>query len=187
MARGRRLPDCPRSFADTNSDGIGDLPGIVERLPYLRDLGVDALWVSPYFRSPMADGGYDISDHTAVDPIFGTDEDAEALIAAADANGLRVLLDIVLPHASDQHPWFHNAASSRTAPLRDYYVWRDGSGPPNNWTAGFPEGKLAWTWHAPTEERYLHSHLPQQPDLTGPTPRSGRRSWTCCASGWTEA
>ncbi|TWF81154.1 alpha-glucosidase [Pseudonocardia hierapolitana] len=167
----------PRSFADTDGDGIGDLPGIVQRLPHLRALGVDALWVSPFFRSPMVDFGYDISDHTAVDPIFGTDGDADALIAAAHAHGLRILVDIVLPHTSDQHPWFRDAASSRTAPMRDFYVWRDGptpgrphGGPPNNWAAGFPAGTSAWTWHPGTAQWYLHSHLPQEPDLDWSNP-----------------
>jgi alpha-glucosidase len=167
----------PRSFADSDGDGIGDLPGILERLPYLRSLGVDALWISPFFRSPMLDFGYDVSDHAAVDPLFGTDADADALIAAAHAHGLRVLVDIVLPHTSDRHPWFREAASSRTAPERDFYVWRDGptpgradGGPPNNWTAGFPPGSSAWTWHPATAQWYLHSHLPQQPDLDWSNP-----------------
>jgi alpha-glucosidase len=167
----------PRSFADTNGDGIGDLPGIIERLPYLRSLGVDALWISPFFRSPMVDYGYDISDHTAVDPIFGTDADADALISAAHAHDVRILVDIVLPHTSDQHPWFRDAATSRTAPMRDYYVWRDGptpgrpeGGPPNNWSAGFPPGSSAWTWHPATGQWYLHSHLPQEPDLDWSNP-----------------
>jgi alpha-glucosidase len=167
----------PRSFADADGDGIGDLPGIVERLPYLRSLGVDALWVSPFFRSPMADHGYDISDHTAVDPVFGTDADADALIAAAHAHDLRILVDVVLGHTSDQHPWFRDAAASRTSPMRDFYVWRDGptpgrpdGGPPNNWTAGFPPGSAAWTWHPATAQWYLHSHLPEQPDLDWSNP-----------------
>ena len=167
----------PRSFADTDGDGIGDLPGVIQRLPYLRSLGVDALWISPFFRSPMVDYGYDISDHTAVDPIFGTDADADALIAAAHAHDLRILVDLVLPHTSDQHPWFRDAASSRTAPMRDFYVWRDGptrggpdGGPPNNWIAGFPPGSSAWTWHPASAQWYLHSHLPQQPDLDWSNP-----------------
>jgi alpha-glucosidase len=163
----------PRSFADSDGDGIGDLPGIIERLPYLRSLGVDALWISPFFRSPMADFGYDISDHTAVDPIFGTDADADALIAAAHAHDLRILVDVVLPHTSDQHPWFRDAATSRTAPMRDFYVWRDGPAPgrpPNNWAAGFPPGSSAWTWHPATAQWYLHSHLPQEPDLDWSNP-----------------
>ncbi|RZQ62829.1 alpha-amylase family glycosyl hydrolase [Amycolatopsis suaedae] len=163
----------PRSFADTDGDGIGDLRGIVERLGYLRSLGVDALWISPFFRSPMADFGYDVSDHTAVDPVFGTDADAEELIAAAHAGGLRILVDIVLPHTSDRHPWFRAAATSRSAPMRDFYVWRDSGpdgGPPNNWVAGFPPDSPAWTWHPETGQWYLHSHLPQQPDLDWSNP-----------------
>ncbi|WET76778.1 alpha-amylase family glycosyl hydrolase [Amycolatopsis sp. QT-25] len=173
----------PRSFADSDGDGIGDLPGIVERLPYLRSLGVDALWISPFFRSPMADFGYDISDHFAVDPIFGTDADATALITAAHTHDLRVLVDVVLPHTSDQHPWFRAALTSRTADERAYYVWRDGptpgkpdGGPPNNWAAGFPPGSSAWTWHPGTAQWYLHSHLPQEPDLdwTNPSVRAAQ-------------
>jgi alpha-glucosidase len=163
----------PRSFADTDGDGIGDLPGIIERLPHLRSLGVDTLWISPFFRSPMVDFGYDVSDHTAVDPIFGTDADAEALIAAAHAHDLRILFDIVLSHTSDRHPWFRDAATARTAPKRDFYVWRDGPAPgrpPNNWAAGFPPGSSAWTWHPGTAQWYLHSHLPQEPDLDWSNP-----------------
>ncbi|WP_433336699.1 alpha-amylase family glycosyl hydrolase [Spirillospora sp. CA-294931] len=163
----------PRSFADTDGDGIGDLPGIAERLAHLRSLGVDAVWISPFFRSPMLDHGYDISDHTAVDPIFGTGADADALIAAAHARGLRVLVDIVLSHTSDRHPWFLDAAASRGAAKRGFYVWRDGSpegGPPNNWRAGFPPNSSSWTWHPGTAQWYLHSHLPQQPDLDWSNP-----------------
>jgi alpha-glucosidase len=167
----------PRSFADANGDGIGDLPGIIERIPYLCSLGVDALWISPFFRSQMIDYGYDISDHTTVDPIFGTNADADALIAAAHAHDLRILVDIVLPHTSDQHRWFRDAATSRTAPMRDYYVWRDGptpgrseGGPPTNWTAGFPSGSSSWTWHPATAQWYLHSHLPEEPDLDWSNP-----------------
>jgi alpha-glucosidase len=169
----------PRSFADSDGDGIGDLRGIIERLPYLRSLGVDALWISPFFRSPMADFGYDISDHTAVDPIFGSDADAQALIDAAHAHGLRILVDIVLPHTSDQHPWFRAAAACRDAPTRDFYVWRDGhpdGGPPNNWAAGFPAGTSAWTWHA--RHRAVVPALPPAPG-TRPRlvqPRGPRRA-----------
>jgi alpha-glucosidase len=167
----------PRSFADSNGDGLGDLPGITERLDYIKDLGVDAIWLSPIFRSPMIDFGYDISDHTDIDPRFGTLADAEHLIDAAHLRGIRVVFDIVLGHTSDQHAWFQAAASSREDPHRAFYVWRDGptpgspaGGPPTNWTAGFPAGALAWTWHEPTTQWYLHSHLPQQPDLNWENP-----------------
>lgn len=167
----------PRSFADSNGDGVGDLPGITAHLGHLVDLGVDAIWISPVFRSPMADFGYDISDHTDIDPTFGTLHDAEQLIAAAHDQGLKVVFDIVLGHSSDQHPWFLAAASGRDNALRDYYIWRDGptpgspnGGPPNNWTAGFPAGAPAWTWHPQTSQWYLHSHLPQQPDLNWDNP-----------------
>ncbi|MGW5195530.1 alpha-amylase family glycosyl hydrolase [Kribbella sp. NPDC004138] len=167
----------PRSFQDSNGDGIGDLPGIISRLDYLVDLGVDAIWLSPVFASPMADFGYDISDHCDVDPMFGTLNDLDQLIAEAHHRGLRVLLDIVLGHTSDRHPWFLDAATSRTARYRNFYVWRDGptlgspdGGPPNNWTAGFPADTSAWTWHDHTGQWYLHSHLPQQPDLDWTNP-----------------
>ena len=167
----------PRSFADSNADGIGDLPGITKHLDYIRDLGVDAIWLSPVFRSPMVDFGYDISDHTDVDPTFGTLADADDLIDAAHLRGIRVIFDIVLGHTSDQHAWFQAAASSREDPRRDFYVWRDGptpgspaGGPPTNWTAGFPAGAPTWTWHRPTSQWYLHSHLPQQPDLNWDNP-----------------
>ena len=180
----------PRSFADSDGDGLGDLPGLTGRLPYLRDLGVDAVWISPFFCSPMLDFGYDVSDHTSVDPLFGTDADADALVAAAHGHGLRVVLDMVLSHTSDQHPWFVEAASSRTSPRRGFYVWRDGptpgspdGGPPTNWVAGFPAGSPAWTWHAGTAQWYLHSHLPQQPDLDWSNP-DVRAAQLAVLRGW---
>ena len=143
----------PRSFSDSNGDGIGDLRGITGRLGPLADLGIDAIWVSPVYRSPMADFGHDISDHTDIDPVFGTRQDADELIAAAHAHGMRIILDIVFGHISDRHPWFQAAASSRDNPYRNFYTWHDGptpgapdGGPPNNWAAGFPPGAPAWTW-----------------------------------------
>ncbi|PZS28167.1 MAG: alpha-amylase [Pseudonocardiales bacterium] len=167
----------PRSFADSNGDGIGDLRGIIDRLDHVADLGADAIWISPIYRSPMADFGYDISDHLDIDPIFGTLADADDLIASAHAHGLRVIFDIILGHTSDEHPWFIAAAEGRDSPFREFYTWRDGptpgspvGGPPNNWTAGFPAGAPAWTWHAPASQWYLHSHLPQQPDLDWSNP-----------------
>jgi len=129
----------PRSFQDSNGDGIGDLPGITARLPYLRALGIDAIWLSPIFPSPMADFGYDISDYVGIDPLFGTLADFDALLAAAHELGIRVLLDLVPNHTSDQHPWFIESRASRENPKRDWYLWRDPAAdgaPPNNWEIG---------------------------------------------------
>jgi alpha-glucosidase len=162
----------PRSFRDASGDGTGDLAGVTEKLPYLADvLGVDALWLSPFYPSPMADFGYDVSDHTAVDPLFGTLAGFDALLAAAHARGLKVILDYVPNHTSDQHPWFQASRAARTATYRDWYVWRDPApdgGPPNNWLAVF--GGPAWEWDAPTGQYYLHSFLPEQPDLNWRNP-----------------
>lgn len=151
----------PRSFADSNGDGVGDLEGVRRRLEHLRQLGVDAIWLSPFYRSPMADAGYDISDHTDVDPIFGTLADFDRLIAEAHACDLRVLVDYVPNHTSDQHPWFIASRSSRHNPKRDWYIWRD---TPNNWVAAFGAGS-AWTWDEETAQYYLHLFLAEQPDL----------------------
>jgi len=130
----------PRSFQDSDADGVGDIKGIIDRLPYLQDLGVDAIWLSPIFPSPMADFGYDISDYIGVDPLFGTMQDFDALISAAHASGLKLILDLVPNHTSDQHPWFIASRSSRDDPKRDWYIWRergaDGD-PPNNWLSEF--------------------------------------------------
>lgn len=156
----------PRSFQDSGDDGIGDLRGIQERLPYLQAIGVDAIWITPFFRSPMADFGYDVSDYCDVDPIFGTLADFDALLAAAHALGIRVIVDFVPNHTSDQHPWFLEARRSRDNPRRDWYIWRDGAadgGPPNNWDSFFDGG--AWTLDPTTGQYYLHMFLPQQPDL----------------------
>ena len=156
----------PRSFQDSNADGVGDLAGIIERLPYLRGLGIDAIWLSPMFPSPMADFGYDISDYTAIDPLFGAVEDFDALVEAAHAAGLKIILDLVPNHTSDQHPWFAEARSSRDNPKRDWYLWRDpkpDGGVPNNWLSEF--GGSAWTLDAETGQYYYHAFLAQQPDL----------------------
>ena len=158
----------PRSFQDTNGDGVGDLPGIIARLDYLVSLGVDAIWISPFYPSPMADFGYDVSDYCNVDPLFGTLADFDALLAAAHNRGLRVILDFVPNHTSDQHPWFLESRSSRTNPKRDWYLWHDAARPaddwvpakhrpPNNWMSQF--GGHAWEWDQPTEKFYLHSFL----------------------------
>lgn len=156
----------PRSFQDSNGDGVGDLPGITARLDYVASLGVDAIWISPFYPSPMADFGYDISNYVDVDPIFGTLADFDALLVAAHARGLRVILDLVPDHTSDQHPWFQESRGSRDNPKRDWYLWRDAAadgGPPNNWLSNF--GGSAWEWDAPTGQYYLHSFVKEQPDL----------------------
>ena len=155
----------PRSFLDTDGDGVGDLEGIRRQLDHLAWLGVDAVWLSPFFRSPMADFGYDVSDYCDVDPLFGSLDDFDRLLAEAHDRGIRVLIDWVPNHTSDQHPWFVEARSARDSPRRDWYVWHDGvpDRPPNNWGAAF--GGPAWTWDEGTGQWYLHLFLPQQPDL----------------------
>ncbi len=161
----------PRSFMDSDGDGIGDLPGIVGRLDYLQWLGVDAIWLSPIFPSPMADFGYDVSDYTAIDPVFGTMEDFDRLVSEAHARGLRVLLDFVANHTSEHHPWFLESRSSRHSPKRDWYIWRDpapGGGPPNNWLSAF--GGSAWEWDDRTGQYYYHAFLKEQPDLNWRNP-----------------
>ncbi|MGA8938962.1 MAG: alpha-amylase family glycosyl hydrolase [Acidobacteriaceae bacterium] len=173
----------PRSFQDTNGDGVGDLKGITARLDYLKGLGVDAVWLSPIYPSPMADFGYDVSDYTGVDPLFGTMEDFDALLARAHARGLRVILDFVPNHTSDQHPWFLESRSSKTNgpdnKKRDWYLWHDAALPgddwkpawervPNNWMSQF--GGPAWTWDEGTQQFYLHSFLKEQPDLNWRNP-----------------
>src|SRR5919112_1316021 len=164
----------PRSFADSDGDGIGDLRGVEAHVDYLNDLGVVALWLSPIFPSPMADFGYDVSDYCDIDPVFGSLADLDALVAACHARGIRVVLDWVLNHTSDRHPWFVASLSSRDDPRRDWYVWRDGApggGPPNNWTSAFASVGRAWTFDAPTGQWYLHSFLPEQPDLNWDNPQ----------------
>jgi alpha-glucosidase len=160
----------PRSFADANGDGVGDLPGLRQQLDHLEWLGVDAIWLSPFYPSPMADYGYDVSDYCGVDPVFGTLEDFDALVRDAHARGIRVLVDWVPNHTSSQHPWFREARRSRDSPKRDWYVWRDGRDelPPNNWRSAF--GGPAWTWDERTGQWYLHLFLPEQPDLDWSNP-----------------
>lgn len=162
----------PRSFCDTDGDGVGDLPGVRRRLDHLRWLGVDALWMSPIFRSPMADAGYDVADYCDIDPTFGSLADADALIAEAHDGGLRVLLDWVPNHTSDRHPWFVESRSSRDNPRRDWYYWRDGrdGGPPNNWREVFHPDRPAWTFDDRTGQWYYHTFLPAQPDLNWDNP-----------------
>jgi glycosidase len=156
----------PRSFGDANGDGVGDLEGIRQHLDYLEWLGVDAIWISPFYRSPMKDFGYDVADHTDVDPLFGDLPAFDRLLADAHARGLRVIVDFVPNHTSDQHPWFLESRSSRTNSKRDWYVWRDAKpdgSPPNNWISVF--GGSAWAWDAATDQFYLHSFLAEQPDV----------------------
>lgn len=156
----------PRSFQDSNGDGVGDLGGIIRRFDELIWLGVNAIWIAPFYPSPMADLGYDISDYCNVDPIFGSLEDFDALVSEAHARGLKVILDFVPNHTSDQHPWFVASRSSRSDTRRDWYIWRDGKAegsPPNNWVSQF--GGSAWSYDQNTGQYYLHSFLPQQPDL----------------------
>ncbi len=162
----------PRSFADSNADGVGDLRGIIDRVEYLHDLGVDALWLSPIFRSPMRDFGYDVADYCDVDPVFGTNDDLDDLVAALHARDMRLLLDWVPNHTSDQHGWFAESRSSRDNPRRDWYVWRDprpDGSPPNNWMSEF-KGVPAWTLDEATGQYYLHLFLAEQPDLNWANP-----------------
>jgi alpha-glucosidase len=161
----------PRSFQDSNGDGVGDLKGILRRLPYLRELGVDAFWLSPIYPSPMVDFGYDVSDYTGIDPQFGTMEDFDALVAAAHDAGLKLILDLVPNHTSDQHPWFIESRSSRDNPKRNWYIWRDpksGGGPPNNWLSEF--GGSAWEYDSESGQYFYHAFLAQQPDLNWRNP-----------------
>jgi len=156
----------PRSFMDSDGDGVGDLAGIRSKLDYLQWLGVDAIWISPIYPSPMADFGYDISNYTDIDPIFGSLNDFDALLADAHGRGLKVLLDYVPNHTSDQHPWFLDSRSSRDSAKRDWYIWRDpkpGGRPPNNWLSNFGGG--AWEWDEKTGQYYYHAFLKEQPDL----------------------
>jgi oligo-1,6-glucosidase/alpha-glucosidase len=161
----------PRSYQDSNGDGVGDLAGIEGRLDYVASLGIDAIWLSPIYPSPMADFGYDVADYTDIDPLFGTLAEFDRLLAAAHARGLKLLLDFVPNHSSDQHPWFRESRSSRDNPKRDWYIWRDAKpdgSPPNNWISDF--GGSAWQWDEGTGQYYLHAFLPQQPDLNWRNP-----------------
>ena len=143
----------PRSFQDSNGDGIGDIAGIKRRLPYLAQLGVDAIWLSPIYPSPMADFGYDAADYTEIDPVFGTMADFDSLLAEAHGHGIKIILDLVPNHTSDQHPWFIDSRSSRENSKRNWYIWRDPArdgGPPNNWLSEF--GGRAWEFDPQTKK-----------------------------------
>ena len=161
----------PRSFQDSTGDGIGDLRGITQRLDYLQSLGVDAIWLSPIYPSPQVDFGYDISDYENVDPQYGTLADFDELVAEAKKRNIRIIMDMVMNHTSDKHPWFVESRSSRTNPKRDWYIWRDGKGPgipPNNWESVF--GHSAWKFDASTNQWYYHKFYPDQPDLNWRNP-----------------
>jgi alpha-glucosidase len=161
----------PRSFQDSNGDGVGDLAGIERRLDYVAGLGVDAIWLSPIFPSPMADFGYDVADYCGIEPMFGDLATFDRLLAATHKRGLKLILDFVPNHSSDQHPWFVESRSSRTNPKRDWYIWADpseGGGPPNNWESDFAGS--SWEWDAATGQYYLHAFLKEQPDLNWRNP-----------------
>jgi alpha-glucosidase len=161
----------PRSFMDSNGDGIGDLKGIDSKLDYLKGLGIDAIWITPCYPSPQVDFGYDVSDYENIDPMYGTLADFDHLEKDANKRGIRIIMDFVMNHTSDQHPWFINSRSSRTAAKRDWYMWHDGKGPgvpPNNWNSLF--GGSAWTFDAKTGQFYYHYFYPQQPDLNWHNP-----------------
>jgi alpha-glucosidase len=161
----------PRSFQDSNADGIGDLNGITSRLDYIKSLGVDAIWLTPIYPSPQVDFGYDIADYESIDPKYGTLKDFDHLVAEAKKRHIRVIMDLVLNHTSDKHPWFIESASSRNNPKRDWYVWKDGKRPgqpPNNWQSVFGHG--AWQYDAKTGQYYYHKFYAQQPDLNWNNP-----------------
>jgi alpha-glucosidase len=161
----------PRSFADSNNDGIGDLRGIASKLDYLKDLGVDAIWITPCFPSPQVDFGYDVSDYENIDPMYGTLADFDFLASEAKKRNIHIILDFVVNHTSDQHKWFLESKSSRTSPYRDWYIWRDGKGPgepPNNWVSAF--GGSAWKFDPTTNQYYYHFFYPEQPDLNWRNP-----------------
>ena len=156
----------PRSFADSNGDGVGDLPGITAKLDYVASLGVDAIWLSPFFKSPMKDYGYDVEDYCDVDPLFGTLADFDALIAKAHKLNLKVMIDQVISHTADSHPWFKESRANKVNPKADWFVWADAKSdgaPPNNWLSIF--GGSAWAWDTRRCQYYLHNFLTSQPDL----------------------
>ncbi len=169
----------PRSFMDTNGDGVGDLPGIIDKLDYVASLGVDAIWISPFFKSPMADFGYDIADYRDVDPLFGTLDDFDRLLAKAHALGIRVMIDQVLSHTSDQHAWFRESRMDRDNPKADWYVWadpRDDGTPPTNWMSLF--GGVAWRW----EPRRATIRSPFRVPTCAPPRSAGRHYSTATAA-----
>ena len=168
----------PRSFCDSNGDGLGDIPGIISKLDYLQQLGVDAIWLSPVFRSPQDDNGYDISDYQDIDPMFGTLSDMDELIAQAKKRKIRIIMDLVLNHSSDEHTWFREAKKSRQNPWHDFYIWRDGQpdNPPNDLESAF--GGSAWEWVPEVEQFYFHRFSKKQPDLNWENPKMRQSLYT---------
>ncbi|MEL7064392.1 MAG: alpha-amylase family glycosyl hydrolase, partial [Bacteroidota bacterium] len=160
----------PRSFKDSNGDGIGDLKGITQSLDYLQNLGVETLWLSPIYKSPNDDNGYDVADYTDIMDEFGTMEDFDEMLAGIKARGMRVILDLVVNHSSDEHRWFESAKASKDSPYRDYYIFREGKDgqPPNNWLSIF--GGSAWEYNEATDDYYLHLFTRKQPDLNWENP-----------------
>jgi alpha-glucosidase len=176
----------PRSFQDTNGDGVGDLKGISERLDYLAWLGVDAIWISPIYPSPMVDFGYDVSDYCNIDPLFGSLDDFDRLVAEAHARKIKIILDFVPNHTSERHPWFLKSRASRVNPKRDWYIWRDGKpdgSPPNNWLSQF--GGPAWAQRREPASITCTVFCRISPISTGAIPTCAWRCTTCCASGST--
>ena len=180
----------PASYKDANGDGIGDIKGIISTLDYLKDLGVNVIWVSPMFKSPQKDMGYDISDYEDIDPQYGTLKDAELLIEECHKRGMRLLFDLVINHTSDQHAWFQESKSSKNNSKRDWYIWRparivDGKRePPNNWRSYF--GGSAWEWDETTEEYYLHLFVAGQPDLNWENPVTRNAVYDSAVTFWLE-
>jgi alpha-glucosidase len=179
----------PRSFQDSNGDGVGDLNGITSRLDYLQGLGVNAIWLTPIYPSPQVDFGYDISDYTAIDPVYGTLADFDRLVAEAKRRGMRVIMDLVLNHTSDRHPWFVESASSRTNPKRDWYIWRDGKpgvdgklSPPNNWVNRIEQS--SWQLDAKTGQFYYHYYAVEQPDLNWRNPAVEKAMFDAARFWW---
>ncbi|SPE11702.1 Oligo-1,6-glucosidase [Leuconostoc mesenteroides] len=160
----------PRSFQDSNGDGVGDIPGIIERLPYLKALGVQVIWLSPIYQSPNDDNGYDISDYRKVLPEFGTMADVQEMLEVAHHLGLKIMMDLVVNHTSDEHQWFKESRKNKDNPYRNYYIWRDpvDGHEPNNWLSDF--GRSAWEFDNNTQQYYLHLFSKKQPDLNWDTP-----------------
>ncbi|ECY6259609.1 alpha,alpha-phosphotrehalase, partial [Salmonella enterica subsp. enterica serovar Infantis] len=159
----------PKSFQDTTGSGTGDLRGVTQHLDYLQRLGVDAIWLTPFYISPQVDNGYDVANYTAIDPTYGTLDDFDELVAQAKARGIRIILDMVFNHTSTQHAWFREALN-KESPYRQFYIWRDGTPDvcPNNWQSKF--GGSAWRWHSQSEQYYLHLFAPEQADLNWENP-----------------